>query len=85
MTVPLDITLLTASAAARLLQRKELTAQALLGACLDVIEKRESEVLAWREYDAKAAMRHAQQLDQGPIRGPLHGLPLVFFMLQTSI
>lgn len=79
MTVPLahlDIAHLTASAAARLLQRKELTAQALLGACLDVIENREPEVLAWREYDAKAAMANARQLDQGPIRGPLQGLPL---------
>jgi len=76
MTVPLDITLLTASAAARLLQRKELTAQALLSACLEVIADREPEVRAWREYDAKAAMSHAKQLDQGPIRGPLHGLPL---------
>lgn len=76
MTVPPNITLLTASAAARLLQRKELTAQALLSACLEVIADREPEVLAWREYDAKAAMSHARQLDQGPIRGPLHGLPL---------
>jgi Asp-tRNA(Asn)/Glu-tRNA(Gln) amidotransferase A subunit family amidase len=71
-----DLIQLTASAAARLLQRRELTAQALLGACLEVIHDREPHVLAWRQYDAELPMAHARQLDQGPVLGPLHGLPL---------
>jgi Asp-tRNA(Asn)/Glu-tRNA(Gln) amidotransferase A subunit family amidase len=71
-----DFSRLTASDAARLLQRRQLTAQALLGACIEVIQDREPQVLAWREYDAPRAMEQARQLDQGPIRGPLHGLPL---------
>ena len=71
-----DLTRLTASAAARLLQRRELTAQQLLEACLAVIHDREPQVLAWRHYDAARAMEQARQLDQGPLRGPLHGLPL---------
>jgi len=71
-----DLTQLTASAAARLLQRRELTAQELLQACLACIERHEADILAWRQYDAGRAMQLARQLDQGPLRGPLHGLPL---------
>jgi len=73
---PQELSRLTASAAARLLQRKELTVERFLNACLEMIQDREPGVLAWREYDAKAAMTYARQLDQAPIRGPLHGLPL---------
>jgi Asp-tRNA(Asn)/Glu-tRNA(Gln) amidotransferase A subunit family amidase len=78
-TVPLardDLTRLTASAAARLLQRRELSAQDLLGACLEHIQQREPDVQAWRQYDGDRAMAHARTLDNGPLRGPLHGLPL---------
>jgi Asp-tRNA(Asn)/Glu-tRNA(Gln) amidotransferase A subunit family amidase len=67
---------LTASAAARLLQRRELTAHDLLSACLECIAQREPEILAWRQYDADRALDHARKLDNGPLRGPLHGLPL---------
>ncbi len=71
-----DLSRLTASAAARLLQRRELTAQALLGACLERISQAEPDILAWRQYDAERAMDQARTLDNGPLRGPLHGLPL---------
>lgn len=71
-----DLTRLTASAAARLLQRRELTALALLDACIERIEAREPELQAWRHYDADGARALARQLDGGPIHGPLHGLPL---------
>jgi Asp-tRNA(Asn)/Glu-tRNA(Gln) amidotransferase A subunit family amidase len=75
MTAP-DLTRLTASVAARLLQNRELTAQTLLGAYLECIETREPQVLAWRCHDGASAMEQARQLDRGPLRGPLHGLPL---------
>jgi Asp-tRNA(Asn)/Glu-tRNA(Gln) amidotransferase A subunit family amidase len=71
-----DLIHLTASQAARLLQDRTLSAQALLGACLERIEAREPQVMAWRDYDAARAMEQARALDRGPLRGPLHGLPL---------
>jgi len=73
---PHDLTTLTASAAARFLQSRELSAQTLLGAYLECIEAREPQVLAWRHHDGASAMEQARQLDRGPLRGPLHGLPL---------
>lgn len=73
---PHDLTHLTASDAARLLQTRALSAQTLLGACLEHIEAREPQVLAWRHYDRSSALDQARQLDRGPLRGPLHGLPL---------
>lgn len=73
---PHDLTQLTASEAARLLQTRTLSAEALLGACLERIEAREPQVLAWRQYDGASAMAQARALDRGPLRGPLHGLPL---------
>lgn len=73
---PSDPSLLTASAAFKRLQRRQLTAQQLLGACLERIRDQEPQVLAWRHIDAERALEHARALDAGPIRGPLHGLPL---------
>ena len=67
---------LSASDAARRLQRRELSAQALLRDCLARIEARESEVRAFVCLDAEAALAQARALDAGAVRGPLHGLPL---------
>jgi len=67
---------LSASEAARLLQRRELGAQALLRDCLEHIEAREPEVRAFVHLDREAALAQARALDAGPVRGPLHGLPL---------
>jgi Asp-tRNA(Asn)/Glu-tRNA(Gln) amidotransferase A subunit family amidase len=67
---------LGAAAAARLLARREITAEALLRDCLARIEEREGEVRAFVTRDAEAALAAARALDDGPLRGPLHGLPL---------
>ncbi len=67
---------LPASEAARLLQRRELSAEALLRDCLARIEARDGEVRAFVHLDAEAALAQARALDAGPVRGPLHGLPL---------
>ncbi|WP_374364973.1 amidase [Piscinibacter sp.] len=74
MSRPLNA--LSANEAAQRLQRRELSAQALLRDCLARIEARESEVRAFVCLDAEAALAQARALDAGPIRGPLHGLPL---------
>lgn len=67
---------LSASEAARLMQRRELSAEHLMRDCLARIEAREGEVRAFVHLDAEAALAQARALDAGPLRGPLHGLPL---------
>ncbi len=67
---------LSAADAARRLQRRELSAEALLRDCLARIEAREPEVRAFVHVDAEAALAQARALDAGAVRGPLHGLPL---------
>ncbi|MEY4750105.1 MAG: hypothetical protein RIQ60_2319 [Pseudomonadota bacterium] len=68
--------LLDACSAARLLARRELSAEALMRSCLDRIAAREPGLQAFACLDADAAIRQARALDAGPWRGPLHGLPL---------
>ena len=62
--------------AARKLQRRELTAVQLVRACFARIEQRENTIHAWTALQKQAALEHAEQLDKGPLRGPLHGLPI---------
>jgi len=62
--------------AARLLNRRELTAEQLVRACLARIEQREPQIHAWAELDPDHALAQARALDKGPVRGVLHGLPL---------
>jgi Asp-tRNA(Asn)/Glu-tRNA(Gln) amidotransferase A subunit family amidase len=45
-------------------------------ACLDRVAEREHDVRAFAHLDADAALAQARALDAGPLRGPLHGLPL---------
>jgi Asp-tRNA(Asn)/Glu-tRNA(Gln) amidotransferase A subunit family amidase len=61
--------------AAQQLARRELTAEALLRACLERIDEREPQVQAFTALDADAALAQARALDAGPVRGLLHGLP----------
>ncbi len=61
--------------AAALLARRELRAVDLVRACLDRISEREPEVLAFVQLNADAALARARDLDAGPVRGLLHGLP----------
>jgi Asp-tRNA(Asn)/Glu-tRNA(Gln) amidotransferase A subunit family amidase len=73
---PIPLHQLDASAAARQLQRREISAEQLVRACLDRIEAREAAVQAWTYLAADAALAQARELDRGPIRGALHGLPI---------
>jgi len=67
---------LGACEAARRLATREITAEQMARACLARIEEREAAVGAWIHLDADAVLAHARQLDAGPVRGSLHGLPL---------
>ncbi len=61
--------------AAGYIARRELSAEDLVRACLDHIAGREPQVAAFVHLAADAALATARQLDAGPIRGLLHGLP----------
>ena len=61
--------------AATLLARRELTAFDLVRACLGRIAERDTQVQAFVQLDADAALAHARELDAGAVRGLLHGLP----------
>ncbi len=67
---------LSATAAARKLATREITAVSLLEDCLDRIAARESAVHAWTFLDSDAAMRRARALDAQASAGLLHGLPI---------
>jgi Asp-tRNA(Asn)/Glu-tRNA(Gln) amidotransferase A subunit family amidase len=62
--------------AAALLSRRELRAVDLVRACLARVAERDGEVQAFVHIDPDAALAQAHALDAGPLRGPLHGLPL---------
>ena len=67
---------LSATAAARKLASREITAEALLTDCLERIAEREADVHAWTFLDTDAAMRRARALDAQGTSGLLHGLPI---------
>lgn len=67
---------LGAAQAAALLARRELKAEELVRACLERVAARDDTIHAFVQLDAAAALAQARALDAGPIRGPLHGLPI---------
>lgn len=67
---------LSASELARQLARRDISARELVRACLDRIDLREPQVQAWSHVAADAALARARQLDDGPVQGLLHGLPI---------
>ena len=71
-----DLHRLSAVDAARRIARRELSAEQYLQAFLDRIEAREPEVRAFAYLGREQALAAARALDQGPVRGPLHGLPV---------
>ena len=71
-----DPSRLDATTAAALIARRELSAEALLRACLARIAERDGELRAFVCLDVQGALAQARALDAGPLRGPLHGLPL---------
>jgi Asp-tRNA(Asn)/Glu-tRNA(Gln) amidotransferase A subunit family amidase len=66
---------LSAAEAARRLEAGELTAEALAAACLERIAERDDAVRAWAFIHARQALAEARELDRGPRRSRLHGVP----------
>ena len=71
-----DLRTLTAREAARRIAERQLTAEALVAACLDRIAAREPVVGAWQYLDPEAALAAARRCDAEPPSGPLHGIPI---------
>ncbi|RMX07596.1 amidase [Corticibacter populi] len=70
--------LLNAGAAqlTRRLQSRDIQATTVVHACLERIAEREPALQAWTHVAADAALARARALDDSPIQGLLHGLPL---------
>lgn len=60
----------------RQLASRALSAETVARAFIERVESQEASVRAWEFFDADLVLRQAQQLDQGPVLGPLHGIPL---------
>jgi Asp-tRNA(Asn)/Glu-tRNA(Gln) amidotransferase A subunit family amidase len=67
---------LSAAEAARRLETREVTCEALAAACLERIAAREETVRAWAFVDRKQVLEQARALDRTSRRGRLHGLPV---------
>src|SRR4051794_26672990 len=70
-----DLHTLGAAEAARRLEARELTSEALAAACLERIAVREEAVHAWAFLERDAALAQARALDRAPRRSRLHGVP----------
>ena len=67
---------LTAAEAARRLEAREITAEALAAACLERIAARDEGVRAWAYLDREAALAQARTLDRMRRASRLHGVPV---------
>jgi amidase len=67
---------LSATEIAGRIAARELTAEQVVADCLARIATREPEIHAFAHVDPELALRQARELDRGPIRGPLHGVPI---------
>jgi len=66
---------LSAAEAARLIESRALTAEALAAACLERIAERDDAVRAWAFIHARHTLAEARALDRMPRRSRLHGVP----------
>ena len=75
-----ELTALSAIEAAELIAAGELTSEAYVGACLDLIAAMDEDVRAFVHLDADAALAQARTLDErqrdGEPLGALHGVPV---------
>ncbi|EYC49655.1 amidase [Hylemonella gracilis str. Niagara R] len=71
-----DLHQLSATKLARGLQSRSLSAEAVARACLARVAERDGELKAWVHVDENLVLAQARALDQGPVRGLLHGLPV---------
>ena len=66
----------SASALVPQLERREITSEQLVHACLERIQAREGDVQAWEYLAVDSALEQARQLDRRPVQGLLHGIPI---------
>ena len=60
----------------RALQARTLTSEQLVRSCLEHIAAVDPQILAWASLEPEAALARAKQLDNEPLRGLLHGIPI---------
>jgi amidase len=70
-----DLFRLSASEAAGRIREGKVTSEALVRACLERIDQRESQVKAWIHLDRDFALAQARECDKSASRGPIHGVP----------
>ena len=66
---------LSVAEAARRLESREITAEALAASCLERIGERDEQVRAWAYVDRARALAQARALDRLPRASRLHGVP----------
>ncbi len=71
-----ELNRLSATALAARLQARQLRAIEVVDDCLARIAARDPAIHAWAFLEAERARGQAHVLDAGPVRGPLHGLPI---------
>lgn len=69
---------LSASAAARRIAAGKLSSEELVGAHLERVQQRDSDVRAWVYCNTEAALAQARIVDQKKMRGLLAGVPVAF-------
>lgn len=67
---------MTATSIVTAIAENRTSAEAVVRACLERIAEREPHVQAWQFLDPALAVQQAKVLDAGPVRGPLHGVPV---------
>jgi len=67
---------LSATEIAGRIAAREITTEQVVGGCLERIKAREPEIHAFAHVDPELALRQARELDRGPVRGALHGVPI---------
>src|SRR5256885_812877 len=67
---------LSATDVARRVAAREMTAEAVVRGCLARLAAREGVGRAGAAVAPEQARRRARELDRGPVRGPLHGVPV---------
>ena len=70
-----ELNKLTATEAAALIARREISSADLVQACLERIRERDADVGAWQYLDEAYALAGARAADAAEPAGPLHGIP----------
>jgi Asp-tRNA(Asn)/Glu-tRNA(Gln) amidotransferase A subunit family amidase len=74
--MPTDVTTLSGLQIAAAIEQRTLSCEAFAHAYLERIASREPVVHAWTVVDSKRTLDYARELDRGPRRGLLQGMPV---------